>query len=353
MIRAKISAIDLFCGAGGLTQGLRNAGINVIRGVDNDEDCRYPYTRNNPASKFELLDIAGLKAQTVATWFGRADYTLLAGCAPCQPFSSYSRGARKDGSRRLDSRWSLLRSFGKLVRQVRPHLVTMENVPQLVDDPVFIKFLADLDGYSWTWSIVDCASLGIPQTRRRFVLLASRLGTPRLETAGLVRKTVRDAIGRLPRLTAGEEDPTDRLHKASGLSPLNRKRIRASVAGGTWRDWPKSILAECHKRESGVTFPSVYGRMKWDEPSPTITTQCFGFGNGRFGHPEQDRAISLREAALLQTFPSEYQFVPDHVGVRFKTVGKLIGNAVPVRLGEKIGTSLVSHIRAVESRSSS
>jgi len=123
------------------------------------------------------------------------------------------------------------------------------------------------------------------------------------------------------------------------------KRIKASTPGGTWRDWPKTLVAECHKKHSGDTYPSVYGRMEWDTPSPTITTQCFGYGNGRFGHPEQDRAITLREAAILQTFPHNYHFLRAGEAVRFSVLGRLIGNAVPVRLGEVVGETLIKHVR--------
>lgn len=151
--------------------------------------------------------------------------------------------------------------------------------------------------------VVDCTLYGLPQNRRRMVLLASLLGP--IELIGPTRrkpKTVRDAIGRLPAIRQGTAHPKDPLHSASTLSDLNLKRIRASRPGGTWRDWPKHLVAECHKRETGYTYPGVYGRMAWDEPAPTLTTQFFGFGNGRFGHPEQDRAISLREGAILQGF---------------------------------------------------
>jgi DNA (cytosine-5)-methyltransferase 1 len=124
-------------------------------------------------------------------------------------------------------------------------------------------------------------------------------------------------------------------------------RIKASKPGGTWRDWDRKLLANCHRKSSGKTYPSVYGRMAWDAPAPTITTQAYAFGSGRFGHPEQDRAISLREAALLQTFPDDYVFVEPHAEVRFATIGRLIGNAVPPRLGEVVAESILAHLDAV------
>ncbi len=179
------------------------------------------------------------------------------------------------------------------------------------------------------------------------MLIASKLGPVGAPIQKAQRQTVRDEISQLEPIEAGEASSTDRLHVCSRLSALNLRRIRASLPGGTWRDWPQDLRAKCHTRASGSTYPSVYGRMKWDDPAPTITTQCFGYGNGRFGHPEQDRAISLREAATLQTFPQSYEFVEPNEPVRFSVLGRLIGNAVPVRLGESIGRALIRHVDSV------
>lgn len=153
-------------------------------------------------------------------------------------------------------------------------------------------------------------------------------------------------MSRLAPLAAGDVSLDDPLHRTSELSPLNLRRIRHSRPGGTWRDWPRELVAQCHKIKNGKTYPSVYGRMEWDQPSPTITTQFFGFGNGRFGHPEQDRAISLREGAILQSFPKDYRFVEPGGDYRFKTIGRLIGNAVPVRLGQVVGETVRRHLEA-------
>lgn len=152
------------------------------------------------------------------------------------------------------------------------------------------------------------------------------------------------AIGHLPPIPAGGADENDPLHRSSSLSELNLRRIRTSVPGGSWKQWDDTLVAECHRRQTGSTYPSVYGRMRWDEPSPTITTQCYGFGNGRFGHPEQDRALSLREAALLQTFPPMYEFVEEGKPYHIKALGRHIGNAVPVDLGRVIAKSIKMHL---------
>jgi DNA (cytosine-5)-methyltransferase 1 len=340
---AAITGVDLFCGVGGLTHGLQLAGVGMAAGIDIDPSCAYPYEHNNDAVFIER-DIETVEAAEIASFFPSQGLKLLAGCAPCQPFSTYSRSNR---DRRHDAEWPLVLTFGRLVEELQPDLVTMENVPQILDDDVFDGFLKCLTDYHVHWSVVECASLGIPQTRKRVVLLASRLGDHGLDLIHKPgkRRSVRDAIGCLPHIQAGEQLAEDPLHMSSRLSPLNMKRIRASRPGGTWRDWPASLQAACHRRVTGITYPSVYGRMDWAQPAPTITTQCFGYGNGRFGHPEQDRAISLREAAMLQTFPRDYAFCPPDAEIKFNRMGRLIGNAVPVRLGEVIGETLLCHAR--------
>lgn len=341
---ADIKAVDLFCGVGGLTHGLVRGGVNVVAGVDLDSACRYPYEANNSPAVFLEKDVKKVTGTSISKLLSGARFTLLAGCAPCQPFSTYSRSGRKHEG---NADWELVASFGRLVREVRPHFVTMENVPQVEQHPVFQEFLKALTDYHIEWSTVDCSSIGVPQTRKRLVLLASRLGPEglSLETADGKAITVRDTIWGLPSLKAGDADKSDPLHVACRLSKLNLERIKASRPGGTWRDWKPSLRAACHKKSTGDTFPSVYGRMEWDKPAPTITTQCFGYGNGRFGHPEQHRAITLREAAMLQTFPRSYSFVKNGEPVKFSALGRLIGNAVPVRLGEVIADSFLRHAR--------
>lgn len=340
-----VACIDLFCGAGGLTHGLLKRGIDVRAGVDLDPACRFAYETNNEGVAFLERDIESLSPSEIADLFPNDQFRLLAGCAPCQPFSTYAKG--RDTS--TDAKWHLLRSFADLVRRVQPELVTMENVPQLPKHSIFAEFLAGFDGYHTWFKVVDCEDYGIPQRRRRLVFLASKLGPISLisPTHADNHPSVHETIGFLPRIRAGESSAADPLHSAAGLSDINIRRIRQSKPGGTWADWDEDLIAECHQRESGKTFGSVYGRMSWHEPAPTMTTLCYGFGNGRFGHPEQDRAISLREAALFQTFPKKYKFIPDGEDLNFRVVGRLIGNAVPVRLGEVIAMSIRKHLKSV------
>ncbi|WP_082434121.1 DNA cytosine methyltransferase [Devosia sp. A16] len=346
--RPKIAAVDLFCGVGGLTYGLESAGIDVRLGVDIDPECEYPISENTGA-RFEKADVGAMKVEVLEDALRGGAVRLLAGCAPCQPFSTYAQSAKEavanDEDREARDDWKLVGRFGDFVKALQPDLVTMENVPPLARQPVFRKLLSDLEGYSVDYRVVECRTIGLPQRRKRLVLVASKLGPISIPEFEFPEKSVRKVIGDLPKLEAGQVDVTDRLHRASSLSKLNLDRIRASIPGGTWRDWPEELRAACHVRESGGTYPSVYGRMEWDEPAPTITTQCFGYGNGRFGHPEQDRAISLREAAMLQGFPRDYAFIPSDEPVSFAKLGRLIGNAVPVTLGEMIGKLLVEHVQ--------
>jgi DNA (cytosine-5)-methyltransferase 1 len=338
-----IVAVDLFCGAGGLTHGMERVGIDVRLGIDLDPSCEYPYVENNRA-EFLPKSVADVTGEEIRAAFGEAPYRLLAGCAPCQPFSTYSQ-ARKASE---DSRWNLLSQFARLIRESDANIVTMENVPQVERETVFQDFVASLkaDGFEVSFKVVDCVQYGVPQARRRMVLLASKLGPIELVPArDEDRKTVKDAIGHLPPIEAGRSCDLDPLHNAAELAPINLKRIRASKPGGTWRDWPHELVAKCHDKETGKTYPGVYGRMTWDDPSPTITTQYFGFGSGRFGHPTQDRAISLREGALIQSFPAGYRFVKPGEPIARKTIGRLIGNAVPVKLGEAIGRSVMLHVQ--------
>lgn len=342
-----IACVDVFCGVGGLTHGLARGGIKVVAGIDVDPECRYPYETNNDASFLEL-DIREVSGSHLRSLWGNDHYSLLAGCAPCQPFSTYGR---RKGKRSVNKKkWGLVAEFGRLIEEAEPDFVTMENVPQLVDHSVFAEFISSMRNYELWWQVIDCARYSVPQTRKRLVLLASRLGPIRLKDPVSAndeksnKPTVRKAIYGLKPLRAGQFDPGDALHSACRLSKLNLRRIRASKPGGTWRDWDPDLIAKCHKEITGETYPSVYGRMEWDAPAPTITTQSFGYGNGRFGHPEQNRAITLREAAMLQTFPASYRFIPDGGKVCYSVLGRLIGNAVPVRIGETVAQSFFDHL---------
>ena len=339
-------AIDLFCGIGGLTKGLSLAGIDVIAGYDIDESCRYAYEINNGAV-FRCEDVTNINSDEIAQLYSEKSVRVLVGCAPCQPFSRYSLRYRKNGHK--DEKWKLLYAFEKLVKELLPDIVSMENVPNLIHEQVFLDFISTLKklNYNIDYKVVYCPDYGVPQHRKRLVLLASRLGIIKLIDPIYNKNnylTVKDAIGALEPIQAGETSCNDYLHHASGLSDINIMRIQQSIPGGTWRDWDEELRLKCHRKSSGHSFPSVYGRMEWDKPSPTITTQFYGYGNGRFGHPEQDRAISLREGAILQSFPEDYIFADDEHPSCKRELGTHIGNAVPVELGRAIGVSIQKHL---------
>jgi len=342
-----IEAIDIFCGIGGLTNGLKKAGIDVKAGIDSDISCKYAYETNNGA-KFIGEDIAKIKGSDLNKLWNKNNIKILVGCAPCQPFSMYANTIKED--RTKEEKWNLLNEFLRLVEETKPNILSMENVPNLANQEIFKMFVKKLRElkYYISYGNVFCPDYGIPQNRKRLVLLASRYGEinfipPTHRPENYV--TVKDAIGMLPAIESGETCKTDPLHKARSLTPLNLKRIKATPYGGGWKDWSENLKLSCHKRKSGVTFGSVYGRMKWENPAPTMTTLCIGLGNGRFGHPIQDRAISLREAALLQTFPMEYVFFPPQEQEYITKVSRHIGNAVPPKLGEVIAMSILNHLK--------
>jgi DNA (cytosine-5)-methyltransferase 1 len=338
--------VDLFCGVGGLTHGFSQEGFEVVAGYDSDASCKFAYETNNAATFFHKK-VEKTSADELASQFAGASVRILVGCAPCQPFSLYTVKQKKR------DKWKLLRQFQRLILAVKPDVLSMENVPELATHSVFGKFVAALEnaGYHVSHSVVFCPDYGIPQSRRRLVLLASRLAKIQLigKTHGPSRRrTVRHAIGHLDPIQAGERSKRDRIHQARALNPTNLQRIKHTSQGGSWKDWPSALQLDCHKKESGKTYRSIYGRMNWDEPGPTLTTHCTGIGNGRYGHPEQDRAISLREAALLQTFPRKYKFVPPRTRVCNKILSRQIGNAVPVRLGRIIARSIKLHLQTVK-----
>jgi len=341
----KATVIDLFCGAGGLTHGFVKEKFKVVAGIDIDETCRYPYEKNNDAM-FLHKSIEDVTSEEINDIFGNSSIKILVGCAPCQPFSSYSKKRSKD------EKWKLLYAFSKLIAQAKPDIVSMENVPQLKTHKIFDHFVEKLEneGYAVSWYMVYCPDYGIPQTRKRLVLFASKFG--RIELIKKTHKpgeykTVRDSITKLEPIEDGEMSQRDPLHRSSPLSELNKKRIIATPQGGGWKDWDKNLMLKCHKKRTGKSFKNVYGRMIWDMPAPTITTQCIGLGHGRFGHPEQHRAISLREAAMLQTFPKGYKFLDPESKFYVNKTARHIGNAVPVKLGQVIARSIKNHVRLI------
>jgi len=338
-----IPAFDFFCGAGGLTRGLIDAGFRVLAGFDFDPGCRETYEHNNPGARFVECDIRTLTFERLRGLSSEYDFRemLFAGCAPCQPFSQQTKGSRRCHDA------TVLGSFARLVETTRPGYVLMENVPGIArvkGNSTFRRFLRTLEdlSYQYDYGVIDAKHHGVPQNRRRLILIAARGHRPRLpeKNYGTGRSpyiTVRRAISHFPPVRAGETHPDIPNHTASSLTPLNLDRIRHTPHdGGDRRSWPRRLRLECHTGDyEGHT--DVYGRMSWDAPAPTLTGRCHSLSNGRYGHPTQDRAITFREAAALQSFPDEYIFFSSN-----RHIARQIGNAVPVRLAEALGRQILS-----------
>lgn len=350
-MKDKLITIDLFCGIGGLSYGLKKAGFKVVAGIDSDQTCKYAYEAN-VKGEFIGANIKDIKGEDLLKkyWNEQEGIKVLVGCAPCQPFSTHSNKIKE---KEKSEKWGLLGEFLRLIEETSPQIISMENVPNLSNQQIFKEFVSKLEefGYSISYQNVYCPDYGIPQKRRRLVLLGSKLGEIKL-----IEKThtpdqyvsVKEIIGNLPPINSGETCQSDSLHKTTKLNDLNYARIKASKPNGTWLDWDEELRLECHKKASGKSYKSVYGRMSWNEPSPTITTQFYNYGTGRFGHPEQDRALTVREAALLQTFPIDYKFSEPSGEIHFTKTGTHIGNAVPVDLGLVVGKSIKKHLKDVQ-----
>ena len=346
----KIKGVDLFCGSGGLTCGLRRAGIDMVLGVDK-EDYRTTYEKNNKKSVFWKTSIEGVTGDEILKKIdlSKNDKFLLAACAPCQPFSL--RNKNRNSETVDDDRKNLLCEVVRIIKEMKrkPDVIFAENVPGIQENPIFIQFQDFLFSlyYSVASRVINAADYGTPQNRRRLILIARKDGHidfPR-KTHGDgadPHLTVRDALKGLPPISAGGESEGFFNHHCRALSPLNLKRINTIPKDGGSRDsLSRSLVLECHKKEN-VVHKDVYGRMAWDKPAPTLTTRCVSLTNGRFGHPTQNRAISVREAARLQGFPDSYVFY----GTGIDSEAKQVGNAVPVPLAEAFGrhfTSLLSN----------
>lgn len=337
-----MKAVDFFCGAGGLSRGLLDAGIDVRLGVDVDHRCAETYEANLPPAKFFCSDVKNVSRSDIVDRIGKysSNDLLFAACAPCQAFSPQ----RRSKTRRADA--TILVSFACIIESFEPRFVLIENVPGITKVNGFSayrRFVRRLrtNGYQIAEQVLDAKYFGVPQTRRRFVLVAARGVTPKLPESDKSKNgelaTVRDAIAHYPPISAGAVHPRVPNHQSASLSPLNLERIlNTPPNGGDRRDWPSKLTLECHKR-SGVGHTDVYGRMYWDAPAPTLTGRCVSLSNGRYGHPEQNRAISLREAASLQTFRDDFVFYGT-----FQHMAQQIGNAVPVNLAQRLGNELLN-----------
>lgn len=341
-----IKVFDFFTGCGGTCCGFRNTGMDIVFALDNDPIAANTFRHNFPGVHFLEKDIRDVSCDSILPLVDacKGHPILFSGCAPCQPFTKQKTYRPLD-----DQRQGLLSEFLRFIEHYRVDFIFMENVPGLQKikngyDP-FEKLLITLKrlGYRYRFDVIASQLYGVPQKRRRFVLIASRLGTidfPK-PTNGPDTKcdysTVSEWISDLPPITAGETHPIVPNHRAAALSPLNLERIRELGEGDGREKWPEHLKLPCHS--NGYTgHTDVYGRMRWNAPASGLTTRCISLSNGRFGHPEQDRAISVREAACLQTFPRDFIFKGN-----LHEMARQIGNAVPVLLAERFGEQFINH----------
>lgn len=348
--RPPVKVFDFFSGCGGASQGFQNAGMEIMFALDWDQDAKQTFLQNFPAATFIAEDIRQVREEAIRELVDQArpNPIMFCGCAPCQPFSNQNTNRQQSDE---DERIPLVLEFLRFIQKYKPDIVFVENVPGIQnvrpESEPLSKFLQGLKdaGYSLpTYASVPLKRYGIPQSRRRFLLLASLHGHLNLppETHGSGTEnpdfdTVRDWIGDLPKIAAGELHPHVPDHQSAGLSARNLERIQSTPEGGGNQDWPDHLRLNCHRSFRG--YADVYGRMSWNQLAPTLTTRCINYSNGRFGHPEQDRAISVREAACIQTFPMNFLFSGS-----MNSKARQIGNAVPVRFAETAGLHIERHL---------
>jgi DNA (cytosine-5)-methyltransferase 1 len=335
-----INAIDFFCSGGGMTHGMQQAGIDIIAGIDIDPEVKETYEKNNPGSKFILKDVFELKPEELINYIEVQpddDNMVFIGCSPCQYWSIIRTNKEKSQKSK-----DLLKEFHKFVKYYNPGYVVVENVPGLErksSESGLDEFVQDLEkrGYTVHYEIYNLNKYGVPQTRKRFSLVASRVVNKKIIPKKSTKQpTVRDFIGEhngFPKVEAGYTDTTDFMHTVAKLSEENLIAIKNT--------FPGSKPAKKRLKFKGNGFKDSYGRMEWNKPAPTITTKFYSLSNGRFGHPEEDRALSLREGAVLQTFPKDYKFYAKSKGA----IARMIGNAVPPEFARRIGKAIINSLK--------
>ncbi len=345
--RKKLKAVDFFCGAGGMTYGLTLAGIKVLAGIDIDEECKETYESNNPPSVFIHADINKLKETDFQeiTGISRNDESMVfIGCSPCQYWTRINTQKTKSTETK-----NLLNEFRRYVDYFKPGFIVIENVPGLSNKKKeshlagFLEYL-DVHGYVYDYEIINANHYGVPQHRKRFILVASRVSKnikipgPH-EDRSLVVKNFIGVPNGYPKIEAGHRDDSDFQHTSAAISEKNLLRLKKTPPDGgnrwAWKDDPY-LQINAYRGKDHI-FRDVYGRIFWNKPAPTITTKFIRTSSGRFSHPEEHRGLSVREGATLQTFPQDYVFK----GPTIDSIARQIGNAVPPELARRIGESLL------------
>lgn len=344
-----LKAVDFFCSGGGMSYGMQQAGIEILAGIDFDKTCEETYISNIKGAKFIHLDIFNLKESELQRELSlkRRDKNLiLIGCSPCQFWSIINTDKNKSSKSK-----DLLKEFRRFVEYFQPGYVVVENVPGVLKRKTesgleeFIDWLRN-NKYKVHFDVHEVSDYGVPQHRKRFTLIANRVTKIELEPVkhNGEKQTVRDVLGvenGFPKVKAGHKDESDFMHTVAGLTEINIRRLALTEEnGGTRLAYADNseLAPNCHRNDK-ENFTDTYGRMWWDRPSPTITTKFYSISNGRFAHPEENRAISLREGAVLQSFPKEYIFRTTSI----ENAARMIGNAVPPRYAEAIGKAIIQN----------
>lgn len=345
----KLKSVDFFCSGGGMSFGLQQAGIKVIAGIDFDPSCKKTYETNIKGAKYILADVEKLKEEYLSKKIDlkkNDDDLILVGCSPCQ----YWTIIRTNKNKAQKSK-NLLHEFHRFVKYYNPGYVIVENVPGILnrrEESGLDKFVTKLEkqGYTVHYELVNLNEYGVPETRKRFSLIANRVTNQEIfPKPNNSCPTVADFIGKkngFVKIPAGYKDNTDFMHTVAGLSDINIKRLKLTPKnGGTRRAWANTNLQiDAYRKKTGnISFNDTYGRMSWDKPAPTITTKFFSISNGRFAHPEENRAISLREGATLQTFPKNYKFIESSISA----IARMIGNAVPPLFAKQLGKTIIKN----------
>jgi DNA (cytosine-5)-methyltransferase 1 len=346
MAKKKIKAVDFFCSGGGMTKGMSKAGIKVIAGIDFDPECKATYEANNKGSKFILADVFQLKESELEKELSlkrNDDNLLLIGCSPCQFWSMIRTDKRKSEQSK-----DLLREFGRFVKYFNPGYVVVENVPGIErrkDESGLTAFISDLEkrDYKVKYKVVNLNDYGVPQTRKRFTLVATRVNKDFVfpSPSKKEKPTVKDFIGienGFPKVAAGHKDETKFQHTVSNLSEKNLQRLKGTSPNGGNALWWRTDNKLGREKYTGDGFKDSYSRMWWDKPAPTITTKFYSISNGRFAHPEEHRGLSIREGATLQTFPKNYFFISSSI----QGAARMIGNAVPPEYAKRIGKAIIN-----------